>query len=76
MGDSSFFTRVDCVNALDRNDGNLEDALLELEMKALEPIRKRVVRQVDQEDFGARSRSLNQAYEQVVKNKHVSVEVR
>ena len=75
MGESSFFTRADCVNALDRNEGNVEKALLELEVKALEPIRKRVLRQLDVEDARTRSAALNQVYEQVVKNVNVSAEV-
>ncbi len=75
MGESSFFSRVDCLNALDTNNGKLEEALLELEMKALEPIRKRVLRLQDLEDSGAHSGGLDQTYEEVVKNKNISFEV-
>jgi hypothetical protein len=76
MGESSFFGRVDCLNALDRNDGNLEQALLELEVKALEPIRKRVLPVHDLEDSGARrTGGLDQTYKEIVNNKNVSFEV-
>ena len=75
MSESSFFTRVDCLNALDRNEGNLEQAMLELEVKALEPIRKRVLGVHDLEDSGVRSGRFDNAFEEVVKNQNVSVEV-
>lgn len=75
MSESSFFTRADCLNALDRNEGNLEQAMLELERKALEPIRKRVLGLHDLEDSGVRSGRFDNAFEEVVKNQNVSFEV-
>ncbi|XP_028391696.1 LOW QUALITY PROTEIN: uncharacterized protein LOC114516423 [Dendronephthya gigantea] len=73
MGQTSFFTRVDCLNALDRNDGNLEKALLELENQALEPIRQRVLRL---QDLGRRNSRLSEACEKIIRNKNVSFERR
>ena len=75
MSESSFFTRADCLNALDRNEGDLEEAMLELEVKALEPIRKRVLGQRDVEDSGRHSGRFDSTYEEVVKNQNVSFEV-
>ena len=72
MGQASFFGRVDCLNALDRNDGNLEKALLELEKQALEPIRQRVL---GLQDLEIRNSSLSQACEEIIKNRNISFEV-
>ena len=72
MGEGSFFTRADCMNALDRNDGDLDEALLELEKKALEPFRKRFLELQDVEDSGSQRRADDYA---VVKNKTVSIDV-
>ena len=75
MSESSFFARADCLNALDRNEGDLEEAMLELEVKALEPIRKRVLGLRDLEDSGRHSGRFDNTYEEVVKNQNVSFEV-
>lgn len=72
MGQASFFGRVDCLNALDRNDGNLEKALLELEKQALEPIRQRVL---GLQDLEIRNSRLSQACEEIIKNRNISFEV-
>lgn len=80
MSETAGYGRVDCLNALDNNDGNIDKALLELEKKALEPIRKRVLGNQDGLD-GKEGNSdgvdsgEDRKIEAEVTNKNVSFEV-
>ena len=71
------YGRADCLNALDKNNGNLDKALLELEMKALEPIRRRVLRTEDDHDgrHVEETEQMEQKFNAIVASKAVSSEV-
>lgn len=75
MGDGTMFARADCINELDKSNGDLEKALLELEKKALEPMKKRLLRPRECEDHSTITPDFTQSYEDVVTNKDVSFEV-
>ena len=77
MSEIAVYGRADCLNALDKNNGNLDSALLELETKALDPIRRRVLRTEDDQDGGhaEEPEEIEQKFNDIVANKAVSAEV-
>ena len=77
MSEIAGFGQGDCLNALDNSNGDLDKAILELEKKALEPIRKRIL---GNEDGGGQNivrdeGEMNSKFIELVTNNSITFEV-